>query len=428
MKHTIKNPSKNQVDVTVVMETDEIKAAHGRAVEKLGKDVKVGGFRPGKAPANILAMHINENQLADEVVGDLINQALVEILVAEQIQPLDRPNVKVSKFVPFETLEFTIEIPVLPPVKLGNYMNLKVKREKIDVKAADISKIIEQLQTNAAEKKLVKRAAAVGDEVVLDFTGMRDGKKFDGGSAKDFPLILGSNSFIPGFEEGLVGRKTGEKFDLDITFPGDYHNAGLAGAEATFKVNLKKVKEVKKPEVDDKFAAKVTDGQIKDVKGLKADIKRELTARAEYESTERFKGALLAELVKKSTVEAPELLIDDQKKALENDFRQNLAYRGITPEQYFEANGFKDHDDWAVKELTPQSEARVKNGLVLSELSKAEKIEVSDEEIDARQKQIVEQYNDPKLVEQFESDEFRRQVGNDIAIAKALDKLVKYNS
>jgi trigger factor len=427
MRHTRKNSSKDQVEIAVVMEPSEIKAAHGRAIEKLGKDVKVAGFRAGKAPANIMAMHIDQNKLTDEVVNDAVNKALVDILVAEQIQPLDKPNVNITKLVPFEVLEFTIIIPVIPPVKLGDYMNLRVKKGKAESKPADIDATIEQLRSNLAEKKSVKRAAEVGDEVVLDFTGMRDGKEFDGGSAKDFPLAIGSKSFIPGFEDGIIGHKAGDKFDMPVTFPKDYHVKALAGAETIFKVKLHKVNQVVRSEVDDKFAAKASNGQIKSVKDLRADIKRELNARAEYEANEKFKGALLYELVKKSTVEAPEILIDDQAKALENDFRQNLAYRGMSEKQYFESNGFKDHDDWAKKELQPQAEARVKNGLVLAELAKTEKIEVSDDEIDERQKRIVEQYNDPKLVDRFKSPEMRRQIGNDLAIEKALNKLVAYN-
>jgi len=427
MRYTRKDIGKAQINIEIVSEVHEVKAAHARAVEKLGKDVKVGGFRPGKAPANIKAMHINQEQLTSEVVNDIVNSTLTEVLVAEQIQPLDRPNVKVTKFVPFDVLEFTVEIPVIAPVKLGKYMNLKVKKEKIEVKSTDVDRVVEQLQANLAERKVVKRAAEMGDEVVIDFVGTKDGKKFDGGSAKDFPLLLGSKSFIPGFEEGVIGHEAGEEFDVPVTFPKDYHAKALAGAKAVFKVKLHKVNEVKKPEIDDEFAKKATAGQIKNMKGLRADIERELKARAEYDSNERFKIALLNELVKKSVMEVPELLIDDQLKVLENDFRQNLAYRGMSEEQYYKAGGFKNYDDWKVKELRPKAEERVKNGLVIAELAKLEKVEVSDNEIEARQKQIVEQYNDPKLKEQFESPEFKRQISNDLVIAKTLDKLVAYN-
>ncbi|MDR2524464.1 MAG: trigger factor [Candidatus Nomurabacteria bacterium] len=426
MKYTRKNLAKNKTLFTVVNAADELKAAQRRAIARLGKDVKVPGFRAGKAPENILAMHIGANRLADEVINDVINGALVEILTAEQIQPLDRPNVKVTKFVPFDTLEYTIEIEVVPPVKLGGYMNLKAKREKVAVIDQDVENVIEQLRAGQAEKKVVKRAAADGDEVVLDFTGTRDGKPFDGGQAEEFPLTLGSKSFIPGFEEAIAGHKTGEEFEVPLTFPKKYHAPAMAGAKVIFKVKIHKVSEIKKPTVDEKFAAKI--GAFKTVKELKDDIRRELTQRAEFETTEKWKSDLLAELVKKSTVEAPEVLVADQLHALEEDFKNNLKYRGLTAEQYFAKQGFKDRDEWLDEELRPQAETRVMNGLILSELARAEKIEASDEEIDARQQQIVEQYNDPKLVKRFNSPEFRRDLANRIVTEKALGKLVAYNS
>jgi trigger factor len=427
MNHTRKNLAKDKVEIKVTQNAVDLAVPRENAIQRLSKNIKVPGFREGKVPAHIAEKHLNQQQLTDEVVNAAINAALTEVLLAEQIQPLDQPHVNITKFVPFDTLEYTITIPIVPAVKLGGYMNLKAKREKTKVEPADIDSVIDNIRTQFAEKKAVKRAVTEGDEVILDFVGEKDGKPFDGGSAKDFALVIGSKQFIPGFEEGLVGHKAGEKLDLPLTFPKDYHAEGLKGAKAVFKVEIKKVSEVAKPELDNKLAEKITGGQIKDVKVLKDDIKRELTQRSTAEATERYKGALLAELVKKSTVEAPQILIDDQMKALENDFVQNLKYRGQSEEQYFKAQGFKDHDDWAAKELKPQAEQRVKNGLVLAELARAENVEVSDAEIDARQKQIVEQYNDPKLVEHFKSPETRRQIANDIAIAKALDKLVAYN-
>jgi trigger factor len=428
MNYTRKNLSKNQIEVQVVSEVSELKDAQKKAIARLGKDVKVPGFRAGKAPENILAMHIGESRLSDETVNEVVNRALVDILVKEQIQPLDRPNVKVTKFVPLQVLEFTVELEIIPPVKLGGYMNLKAKKAKNAISDQDIDKVIEQLRTNEAKKQPVKREIADGDEVILDFTGLKNGKEFDGGKAKDYPLVIGSNSFIPGFEPALIGHKSGQEFDVPLSFPKDYHAKGLAGAKVVFKVKIHKVNEVKKPAVDDKFAAQVTGGQIKKAGDLRADIKRELSARAEFEAGEKLKGELLAELVKKSTVEAPTVLVDDQVRALEDDFRNNLKYRGMTEQQYFDSQKFKNHDDWVKRELRPQAEARVKNGLILAELAKAEHIEVTDAEIEARQNQIVAQYNDPQLKDRFNSPEFKRDLSNRIATEKALDKLVAYNS
>lgn len=425
MKYTRKDLDKGKVEISVVSTTEELQEAEKRAVEKLGKDIKVKGFRAGKAPANLLASQIDPEKLTDEIVNDMINRALVDVLVKEQVHLLDQPNVNVTKFVPFTTLEFTMTLPIVPEVKLGDYMNLKVKREKVSVKAADVDKAIEQLKKNFAEKKVVKRAAKEGDEVTIDFTGMRDDKPFDGGAAKDFPLQLGSKSFIPGFEEGIVGKKAGDGFDLPLTFPKDYHVDSLAGVDVVFKVKVHKVSELVEPEVDDKFAAKV--GPFKTVKEMKEAIKKELTDRANYEADEKFKTALLDKLAEKSDVEIPKVLVDDQMKALENDFRQNLAYSQMTPEQYYKSAGYKNHGDWVEKELRPQAEKRVKNGMILGELSKVEKIEVSDDMVKQRQQEMVQQYNNPELIKQFESPEVRRKIENDLAINEALNRLMKYN-
>ena len=428
MKHTRKDVSKSKIEVKVVLNSVDLAIPRQKAVEKLSSDIKVAGFREGKVPPHIAEKKIDQNKLTDEVVGMAINQAIIEVIQAEQIQLLDRPNADITKLVPFDTLEFTLKLDIVPPVKLGGYMNLKAKKQKIEVKDADVKSVLDNIQTQFSEKKAVKRAIAEGDEVVMDFTGFKDDKEFDGGAGKDFPLIIGSNQFIPGFEEAMIGHKTGDKFDIPLTFPKDYHAEQLKGAKVVFKVKVNKVNEVVKPEIDDKLAEKATSGQLKTAKDLKADIKRELTARAEFDSVERYKAELLNELVKKSTVEVPQVLIDDQIKALEEDFKNNLKYRGVTEEQYFKQQGFKDRDDWADKELKPQADQRVKNGMVLSELAKAEKIEVTDAEIDERQKVIMGQYNDPQLAERFKNPQVRQDIASRLATEKALNKLVAYNS
>jgi len=428
MKYTKKELAKNKIEYKVELNSVDLAVPRQKAVEKLSKDIKVPGFRAGNVPPHIAEKHVNPNALLDEVVQDAINRALVEIIVKEQTSPLDQPHVNVTKLVPFDLIEFTVEIEIVPPVKLGKYMTLRAKKDKVSIKDSDIDNVIENLQKQFADRKAVKRAIADGDEVFIDFTGFKDKKEFAGGSAKNTPLIIGSKQFIPGFEEGLIGHKEGDKFDLDLTFPKDYHAEDLKGAKVVFKVKVNKVNEVKLPDVDDELADKITAGQLKTVKELREDIKRELLSRAEFEATEQFKAELLKELVEKSAVEAPQVLIDDQSKALEEDFRNNLAYRGIDEKQYFAGQGFKNRDDWMKKELIPQAEQRVKNGLVLAELSKAEKIEVSDEEIEERQKQIMAQYTDPNLKARFQSPEFRSDLRNRLATEKALNKLVSYNS
>lgn len=344
----------------------------------------------------------------------------------EKLQALDRPAVEVKKFVPGQELEFTAESAIVPPVKLGNYKKLKAKQAEVKVEAKDVDDIIERMRQNFAEKTEVKRAAKDGDEVIIDFVGKKDDVAFDGGTAKDFNLTLGSGQFIPGFEEGVVGHKAGEEFDLDLTFPKDYHAKELAGAKVVFSVTLKKVQERVLPEVNDEFAAKC--GPFTDVKELKADIKREVTAQKEREAAEQLKDELVNELAEGSKVALPEILVEDQVQSIERDLLQNLMYRGLSQEQYFELQGFKDKDEWVAKEARPVAEKRVKAGLVLAELSKELKIDVSHEEVSAQIDVMKQQYGkDAKMAAQFDNPEVHRNIANRLITEKTVEKLVELN-
>ena len=284
------------------------------------------------------------------------------------------------------------------------------------------------MQENFAEKVTVDRAAKLGDDTVIDFEGKKDGVAFDGGTAKGYELKLGGGQFIPGFEEGVVGHKAGETFDIDLKFPADYHVDDLAGAKVVFTVTLHEVKEAKLPELNDEFAAKC--GPFTDMKELKDDIKREITAQKEREAGEKLKDALVGELADASKVALPELLIDDQMRSIEQDIQQNLAYRGVTMESYLKTQGFADRDDWVKKEARPAAEKRVKAGLVLAELSKELKIDVSRDELSAQIDQMRQQYGaqDPKLAKQFDDPNVHRDIANRMITDKTVEKLVELNA
>jgi trigger factor len=421
-----KNLSKSDIEISVEIDAADLTPARDSAVEKLSADLKVPGFRKGKAPRAVAEKYLNQQALNDEVVQAALSKTLIEILTKEQLQPLGKPNIKITKFVPFDQLEGTIEMTILPPIKLGGYMDLSAKKPELEVKDSDVDNVIENLRSQAAEKKVVKRAAAEGDEVVVDFVGSAGGVEFAGGRAEKVPLLLGSGQMIPGFEDDIVGHKTGVDFTIKVTFPKDYNAKDLAGRKAEFKTKLGQVSELKKPALDDKFATKV--GPFYTVKELKEAIRKELQQKATLEATEQLKGELLAQLVKRSKVEIPQLLLDDQIGIMEREALDNMKYRGMSEADFLKRNGFATKEDWIQQELTPEAERRVKNGLVLAELAKQEKIEVSDAEIDERQKQIVDQYTDPELKKRFETPEVRRDIANRIATGKALDKLVAYNS
>jgi trigger factor len=426
MKTTVKNLSETKVQVTISVDATELADAEKVALVKLSNSVKVPGFRKGKVPASVAAKHVDPQALQEQLMDDAISKAVSEAFISEKIQALERPTVDIKKYVPGDVLEFVAEVDVLPAVKLGDYKKLTAKAEKVSVTAKDIDEIIERMRSGMAEKQDVTRAAKDGDETLIDFVGKRDGVAFDGGTGTDYTLKLGSGQFIPGFEEGVIGHKAGEEFDVDLAFPKDYHAKDLAGAKVTFTVTLKKVTALELPKVDDAFAKKA--GPFENVNELKDDIKREITAQKEKEAGEKLRDALITELVEKSKVPVPEILVEDQMRSIEQDFAQNLTYRGLDLDTYLTTNGFPNEEEWREKEVKPAAERRTKAGLVLAELSKAEKITATDDEIDEHVEVHKQQYaKQPEALKQFENPEVRRDIANHYVTEKTIERLVQLN-
>lgn len=429
MNTTVKHLSDTRVQLTIDVSKSELEAAEQVALTKLAKNVKVPGFRKGKVPASVAGKYVDQNQLMEQTLDDALSKAVAEAFMFENIQALARPEVEIKKFVPRKELQFTAETDIVPKVTLGNYKKLDIKQEKATIGAKEVDDVIERMRAGIAEKKEVNRAAKNGDEVTIDFIGKKDDVAFEGGTAKDYTLELGSNSFIPGFEEGLIGKKAGDKADLKLKFPENYHVPELAGADVVFETTVKKVHEKVLPTLDDDFAAKAGAGkEVKTLKDLKADIKAELSAQAEREAGEKRKDELVAKLVEISDVPAPDVLVEDQTKSIEQDMRQNLMYQNLTLEQYLSTQGFKDEADWKKNEVLPAAEKRVKAGLALAELSRELNIEATDEE----QEEFVNRYkmqysNNPDLVKRFDEPEVRRDLYNRLLTEKTVDKLVELN-
>lgn len=427
MKTTVTHESDTRVKVVVAADHAELAAAEQVALKRLAKTVKVNGFRTGHVPLEIVKKHADPNALAQETLDAALNRAVAEAFLNNNLQVLARPEVEIKKYVPGELLEFTAEADVLPEVKLGDYKKLKAKKAAVNVDKKEIDEVIERIQKGLSEKKEVKRAAKIGDETVIDFVGKKDGEAFQGGTGKDYPLVLGSNSFIPGFEDALVGLKAGDTKDVKLAFPKDYHAKDLAGQDVVFEVTVKKVNSVKLPALDDKFAAKA--GPFTSMEDLRKDIKAEITAQAERRAKDDLKDELVKQLVAKSTVSVPSVLRDDQIRSLEQDLRQNLMYRGRTLEQYFEEKGYADRDAWVKAEANDAADARIKAGLVLAQLSKELKIEATADELAAHINAYKQQYaNNPKMAKHFDKPEAQREVANRLITEKTIDKLVELNS
>ena len=427
MKTTVKKLSDTKVVLTIVVDRAELEAAEQVALKKLSRDIKIPGFRKGKVPLSVVAKNVNPNSLQEETLDNALSKAVAEAYISENIQAIERPEVEIKKFVPGDTLEFTAEATVLPTVKLPDYQKLKTKRAEVKVVDADADDIITRMQENFAEKTKVDRAAKNGDEVNIDFVGKKDGVAFDGGKAESYPLKLGAGQFIPGFEEGVVGHKKGDEFDLELKFPKDYHSEDLAGKEVTFSIKVHSVNETKLPELTDEFAAKC--GPFTSMDELRKDILREVEVQKKRETEEKFKDELVGELADKIKVELPEILVEDQIRSIEQDMQQNLSYRGIELDSYLKTQGFADKDDWLAKEVRPAAEKRVKAGLVLAELSKELKIDVSHEELSAQIETMKQYYGkDAETAKQFDNPDVHRDIANRLVTDKTIQKLVELNT
>lgn len=422
MKSTIKQLSDTKVSVTITVGADELHDAEQVALVRLAKTVKAPGFRAGKVPVSVAAKYVDPNALAEQALDNALSKAVSQVFVDEKIQALDRPEVEIKKYVPSQELEFVAVAEILPTVTLGKYKNLGVKKVVGKVSAADVDDVIERMRKGFAERQETDRAAKDGDEAVIDFVGKRDGEPFEGGTAKDYTLALGTGQFIPGFEEGVVGHKKGEEFDIPLKFPEDYHAKALAGADVVFTVKIHKINEVVEPKVDDEFAAKA--GPFTSVAELKKDIKRELEDSREREATDKFKEDLIDKLIETSKVPVPEILAKDQARSIEQDMSQNLAYQGMTVQNYLESKNLT-HEEWLEGEVKEAAEKRVRAGLVLAELSKVEKVTASDEELTAQINKYQEQYGEKA---NFTEPEMQREIANRLLTDKTIDLLVELNS
>lgn len=426
MKTKLKNISDVKVELTISLGTEELKAAEQVALTKLAKEVKIEGFRKGKAPLELVAAQVDQTILGQETLENALSKAVAEAFLKEDIKAIDRPEVDVKKFIPGTELEFTATTEIMPKVELGDYKNLKVKKDTVEVSKEEVSETIDRILKNFAEKKKVDRKSKDGDEVIIDFLGKKDGAAFDGGKAEKFPLELGSKSFIPGFEEGLIGKKAGDEISLDLEFPKDYHAKDLAGTKVVFEVKIHEVRENALPEINEEFLSKL--GEFKTKEEFEKQIEEDLKIQKQAESDEKFKDKLVKKLAEVSKVPVPEILLEDQKQSIELDMQQNLIYSGLSLEDYLERIG-KTREEWLEKDVKEAAEMRVKSGLALAELSKVEKVESSLEELDTRIAQLKEQYgNSKEIAKQLSSDDVRRNLANQILTEKTIDLLVKFNS
>lgn len=424
MKTTTKKISETKVELKVVLDADDLHKARTQAVARLAANVKVQGFRKGKAPASLVEKQISPNDIASETIDLAVRTTMGVAFDQQKIAPIAIEKVDVTKYVPDETAEYQAIAEVLPEVKLGDFKKLKAKMDKTEPTAAEVQEIVDNIIRAYAEKNVAKRAAQNGDEVIIDFVGKKDGEAFAGGTAKDHHLTLGSGEFIPGFEEGIIGHAAGDKFDLEVTFPQDYPEKSLAGQKAIFETLVKQVNEVVIPKADDELAKKC--GNFETMADLKADIKKNLETQNRHRANEKYRDDLVKELVKGSKVAAPEILIQDQLRFINDDVSRNAASQGMTLEQYLERTG-QTMEEWqkAAHEL---AEERVKASLVLQILAREQNITASPEEVDAKIAELRDLYKKSKeAMANLKKPEVRQDIRNRLIIDKTLDFLVSAN-
>jgi len=421
--------TKQQINPTTVKLTLSADAAllsetKAEVLKRLGRDVKLQGFRAGKAPLSVIEKNVDQSLLQSEFLDAVLNAMYSESVTSQKLRPVAQPKVTVSKFVPFSTVEADVEVEVVGEIKLPDYKKIRVTKKPVKVEAKDVTEVLESLRTRAAERKDVTRAAKDGDEVTIDFAGTdaKTGEAISGADGKDYPLVLGSNTFIPGFEPNLVGLKVDEEKSFDIVFPKDYGVAALQSKKVTFKVTVHKVQELAEPKLDDAFAAKVS--PFKTLAELKADVKQQLATEREVQAQREYESELLEKLAEKTKVAIPTVLVEEEIDRHEADERQNLTYRGQTWQEHLDAEGVtaEQHRE----KQRPAAELRVKAGLVLSEVAEAEGLTVTPEELEIRMQLLKGQYQDPAMQAELEKPAVRRDIASRILSEKTIGKLTEY--
>lgn len=413
--------STTEAVVSVIADSAALQAIKDQVVQNLSANVKVAGFRSGKAPAQLVEKQLDPATLQSSFLESAIEQLYFQAVSGEKLRVVTSPQVSLKKFVPYTTLEFDATVPVVKEVKLGDYTKLKADQPKIEITAKDVSEILKNLQARVAERKPVDRAAKDGDEVMIDFKGTdaKSGDPINGADGENYPLLLGSNSFIPGFETNLIGLKPAEEKTFTLTFPADYGVKALANKKVTFAVTIKNVHEVVEPKLDDAFAAQV--GPFETLQSLKDDIKKQLTAERQQEADRAYETALVKQIVDKSKVDIPAELIDDQIERIEQEEKQNLMYRGQTWQEHLAEEGVTEEEHKEQKR--PAAEERVKTSLVLAEIADAEKLQVTPEEFEIRMQLLKGQYKDPAMLAELDKPENRRDIEAHMLTEKTLDVL-----
>ncbi|MGP4108398.1 trigger factor [Virgibacillus sp. L01] len=413
----------NQGVLTIEVSPEEFDSGLDQAFKKVVKDVQIPGFRKGKVPRKIFENRFGVESLYQDAVDIILPDAYMKAVEETGIEPIEQPEVDIEEIEQGKELIFTANVTVKPEATLGEYKGLEVEEQSVDVTDEDVDHEIEHQREHQAEL-IIKEEGTVeeGDTVVMDFEGFLDGEAFEGGKGEDHTLEIGSGQFIPGFEEQLVGKKSGEETEIEITFPEDYHAEQLAGQKAVFAVKIHDVKTKELPELDDEFAKDV-DEEVETLEELKTKKKEELEAQKKQDADNQMRESLIEQASENTEVEIPESMVNTELDRMLKEFEQRLQQQGMTMDMYFQFSG---QDEDALKEqMKEDAQKRVKTNLTLEAIFNAENLEVTDEDVDAELTNMASMYG-------AEVEQLKQMLGGnadaikeDLKFKKALDFLVE---
>ena len=409
-------------EVVIKIEGEDWKKALDKAFKKLNKEAKIDGFRPGKAPKEVYIKKYGMTSLYMEAAESCLNEAY-EMMLKENGDDVivAQPEINLSA-VTDDYVEFKFNLTLKPEVKLGKYKGLDVKKDTVKVTKKEVSEAIEQMRQRYMENIDKEGKVANGDVAIIDFEGFKDGVAFDGGKGEDYSLKIGSNTFIPGFEEQIIGMEKGEEKDINLTFPEDYHAEDLKGKDVVFKVKVKEIKEQKLPELDKDFFLDLGMEGIETKEDLEKQLEENIKVRKEAEADNKYIDDLLAEVAKNTKIDIPEAMIEEEIDRILKQYEENLKMQGITLEMFYQ---FTNSDEQALRDqMQEEAKNRVTYRLILEEIAKEEKIEVTDEEAETEAINLATKY-------QMDKDEFLKLFGGldmvkyDLKMRQALEVLKK---
>ncbi len=394
----------NEKKVIIKIEGKDWEKLVDEAFKKENKKAKIPGFRPGKAPKDVFVKHYGMESLYYEASNQAVEVAYDKVLEENHdLEIVAQPTVDITS-IGEKGIEFEFTLTLKPEVVLGSYKSLKAKKDKVMVTKEEIEHSIDHMREHYKENIVKDGKIEEGDVAVIDFEGFKDGVAFDGGKGENYSLEIGSKTFIPGFEEQLIGLKAGDKKEIEVTFPEEYHSEELKGQKATFKVTVHEVKEVKIPELDEEFFNDLGMEGIDSKESLEKQVKENIKAQKEREAEDKWINDLLEEVSSNSTIDVPEVMIDDETTRMVQEYAQNIQMQGITIEQFYQITGMTEEK--LKEEYKEQATKRIRYRLVIDAIIKKEKIEVTEKEVEEEVGKILDKY-------QMKKEEFYQHFGED---------------